>query len=156
MKELNVTAENFAVIRETLKSGESVNVNNVITLVSFIPNTESISVNGKKVRTPFYYVTDNNEKLTSYQLKERLNIEAEKKGKREETTFAKLWAQISLMLVKATNEEIENGLKAFQGESDKRKKEEEERRKREEEEERKEYERLKAKFEAKKGKGKNK
>lgn len=156
MTNLNVTADNFAVVRETLKAGESVNVNSVITLVSFVPNKESISVNGKKVRTPFYYVTDNNEKLTSYQLKERLNIEAEKKGKREETTFEKLWAQLSLMLAKATSEEIENALKAFQEESNKLKKAEEERRKREEEEERKEYERLKAKFEAKKGKGKNK
>lgn len=153
MKNLNVTADNFSVVRETLKAGESVNVNGIVSLVSFIPNKESISANGKKVRTPFYYVTDKNERLTSYQLKEKLSIEAEKKGKREETTFAKLWAQISLMIAKATREEIENALIAFQEESNRRKKAEEERRRAAAEEERKEYERLKAKFE-KKGRGK--
>ena len=48
MKTLKITAENFGTIRETLKAGESVKVNEVVTLTSYKANTEKVNANGKK------------------------------------------------------------------------------------------------------------
>lgn len=111
MKNVQVTAENFGTIRETLKSGESCRVNNKVTLVSFVANTEKINESGKKTRTPFYYVTDKKVKLTSTQLKEKLCIEAETKGQRKETTFASLWEQAEKLAKTATISELETAAK---------------------------------------------
>lgn len=95
MKKMNVTSENFSAIREALKNGESVNVNDAIVLVSFQANTETINPEtGKKTRTPFYYVAEGGNKYTSTRLKEVLGIETEKKGTRTEVTFEAIWEQI--------------------------------------------------------------
>lgn len=113
MKTLNVTSENFASIRETLKSGEAVNVNNVVTLNSFIANTERVNESGKKTRTPFYYVADNGTKYTSTTLKALLGIEAETKSERKETTFAMLWEQCSKLAEKASYKELHEAIETL-------------------------------------------
>lgn len=120
MKNLNITTENFSVIRETLKSGESANVNGVITLVGYKANTEKVNANGKKTRTAFMYIAEDGKRYTSTTLKAVLGIEAETKGERKETTFATLWEQISKMFATATDVEIKEALKAFQAEEKRR------------------------------------
>lgn len=114
MKNVTVTAENFSLVRESLKGGESVNVNNVIVLTSFIANTEKINPNGKKTRTPFYYVSEEGKKYTSTTLKELLGIEQETKSKREETTFAKVWEQAKGLAQAASSEELKEAAKFLQ------------------------------------------
>lgn len=114
MKNVNVTAENFSLVRESLKSGESVNVNGAVVLTSFIANTEKINPNGKKTRTPFYYVSEDGKKYTSTTLKELLCIEQERKDKREETTFAKVWEQARGLAKSATSEELKEAAKYLQ------------------------------------------
>ena len=88
---LSVTNENFQVIRESLKEGKQVRVNDKVLLTGYIANTETISANGRKVRTPFYYVGEGEKKYTSYQLKAVLGIEPETKGERKKETFASLY-----------------------------------------------------------------
>ena len=90
VKNLSVTESNFSEIRETLKSGAKVQVNETVTLTSWLPNTETTNASGKITRTPFYYVSADGTKLTSTTLKKLLNLQPEKKGQREETTFAKV------------------------------------------------------------------
>lgn len=114
MKNLSVNENNFSEIRETLKNGEKCNVNNVLTIVSFESNTERISENGKKVRTPFMYILENGTKVTSTKLKALLNIEPEKKGERKETTFATIWEQAKGLAKDATETEIQEAAKYFQ------------------------------------------
>ena len=92
MVQLTITAENFSAIREELKNGSAVQVNNTVTLVGYEPNTERVNPNGKKTRTPFYYLAEGGKKYTSTNLKEALGIETETKSRREETTFAKVWS----------------------------------------------------------------
>ena len=104
---LQVTNENFAAIREALKEGKKVNVNGKIDLTGYIANTETISANGRKVRTPFYYVGEGDKKYTSYQLKAVLGIEPETKGERKKETFANLYERLSLMADEATEEELQ-------------------------------------------------
>lgn len=111
MKTLNVTSENFSVIRETLKAGESVNVNNVVTLVSYKANTEKVNANGKKTRTPFYYISEDGKQYTSTILKTLLGIEAETKGERKETTFASIWEQAKGLANNASIEELKAAAK---------------------------------------------
>lgn len=115
MKNLNVTAENFSAIREALKSRESVCVNGKVTLVSFEANTQRISESGKVVRTPFYYVSDNETKYTSVTLKKLLGIELETKGERKVTTFALVWEQASKLAGEASDDEISDAIKTLQG-----------------------------------------
>ena len=110
---LQVTNENFASIREALKEGKKVNVNGKITLTGYIANTESISANGRKVRTPFYYLTEDGTKLTSYKLKAILGIEPETKGERKKETFASLYERLSLMADEATEEELQTAANFF-------------------------------------------
>lgn len=110
---LQVTNENFQVIRETLKEGKQVNVNGKVLLTGYIANTETISANGRKVRTPFYYVGENDKKYTSYQLKAVLGIEPETKGERKKETFASLYERISLMADEATEEELQTAASFF-------------------------------------------
>ena len=88
---LSVTNENFQVIRESLKEGKQVRVNDKVNLTGYVANTETISANGRKVRTPFYYVGEDNKKYTSYQLKAVLGIEPETKGERKKETFSSLY-----------------------------------------------------------------
>ena len=109
---LQVTEENFQVVRESLKEGKQVRVNDKVNLTGYIANTESVSANGRKVRTPFYYVGDNN-KYTSYQLKAVLGIEPETKGERKKETFASLYERLSLMADEATEEELETAANFF-------------------------------------------
>ena len=104
---LQVTNENFAAIREALKEGKKVSVNGKVLLTGYIANTESISANGRKVRTPFYYVGEDNKKYTSYQLKAVLGIEPETKGERKKETFSSLYERLSLMSDEATDEELQ-------------------------------------------------
>lgn len=112
---LNVTAENFSIIRETLKSGKSANINTIITLVGFEPNTETLNKQtGKITRTPFYYVSEDGKKYTSTQLKEVLNIEPEKKGSRRETTFAAIFEQLKGLANRATLEELQEANNFFE------------------------------------------
>lgn len=111
MKNLVVTAENFGTIREALKAGESVNVNGLITLTGYKANTEKVNPNGKKTRTPFYYVTEEGAKLTSTQLKEKLGLETEKKSERKETTFASIWEQAKGLANNASIEELKAAAK---------------------------------------------
>lgn len=106
MKSLSITAENFGIIRESLKNNESVTVNGVITLTSFVANTEKINPNGKKTRTPFFYVSDTGAKYTSTKLKNLLGIEAEVKGERKATTFASLWEQTKGLAKTASIKEL--------------------------------------------------
>lgn len=115
MKNLNVTAENFSAIREALKSRESVRVNGKVTLVSFEANTQRISESGKVVRTPFYYVADDDTKFTSVTLKKLLGIELETKGERKTTTFASIWEQAAKLASDASDDEISDAIKTLQG-----------------------------------------
>ena len=110
---LQVTNENFAAIREALKEGKHVNVNGKVSLTGYIANTESISANGRKVRTPFYYVSEDGNKLTSYKLKAMLGIEPETKGERKKETFASLYERLSLMADEATEEELQTASTFF-------------------------------------------
>lgn len=110
---LQVTNENFASIREALKEGKKVNVNGKVNLTGYIANTETISANGRKVRTPFYYVGEDNKKYTSYQLKNVLGIEPETKGERKKETFSNLYERLSLMAEEATEEELQTAATFF-------------------------------------------
>ena len=110
---LQVTNENFAAIREALKEGKQVNVNGKVSLTGYIANTESISANGRKVRTPFFYVSEDGNKLTSYKLKAMLGIEPETKGERKKETFASLYERLSLMADEATEEELQTASTFF-------------------------------------------
>ena len=110
---LSVSNENFQVIRECLKGGNQVRVNDKVNLTGYIANTESISANGRKVRTPFYYVGEDNKKYTSYQLKNVLGIEPETKGERKKETFASLYERLSLMADEATEEELQTAATFF-------------------------------------------
>lgn len=110
---LQVTNENFQVIRESLKEGKQVNVNGKVNLTGYIANTETISANGRKVRTPFYYVGEDDKKYTSYQLKAVLGIEPETKGERKKETFASLYERLSLMSDEATEEELQTASAFF-------------------------------------------
>lgn len=114
MKNLVVTADNFGSIRESLKASESVNVNNIITLVGFKANTEKVNANGKKTRTPFYYIAENGKLYTSTTLKSLLGIEAETKGERKETTFASIWEQAKGLASNASIEELKAAAKFLQ------------------------------------------
>lgn len=111
MKKLSVNAENFSVIRESLKNGENVVVNEKVTLTSYIPNTEKVNENGKKTRTPFYYIDKEGKRYTSTTLKEVLGIEPETKGERETTTFAKVWEQAKGLAKQATSKELKEAAK---------------------------------------------
>lgn len=115
---LQVTNENFASIREALKEGKKVSVNGKIALTGYIANTETISANGRKVRTPFYYVGEDDKKYTSYQLKAVLGIEPETKGERKKETFANLYERISLMADEATEEELQTAANFFAGKAE--------------------------------------
>lgn len=110
---LQVTNENFASIREALKEGKKVSVNGKVNLTGYIANTESISANGRKVRTPFYYVGEEDKKYTSYQLKAVLGIEPETKGERKKETFSSLYERLSLMSDEATEEELQTAATFF-------------------------------------------
>ena len=110
---LQVTNENFAAIREALKDGKQVRVNDKVSLTGYIANTESISANGRKVRTPFYYVGEDDKKYTSYQLKAVLGIEPETKGERKRETFASLYERLSLMADEATEKELQTASTFF-------------------------------------------
>lgn len=110
---LQVTNENFAAIREALKEGKKVSVNGKVNLTGYIANTESISANGRKVRTPFYYVGEEDKKYTSYQLKAVLGIEPETKGERKKETFSSLYERLSLMSDEATEEELQTAATFF-------------------------------------------
>lgn len=110
---LQVTNENFAAIRETLKEGKQVNVNGKVLLTGYVANTETISANGRKVRTPFYYVGEDDKKYTSYQLKAVLGIDPETKGERKKETFASLYERLSLMADEATEEELQTASTFF-------------------------------------------
>ena len=109
----SITNENFQVIRESLKEGKQVRVNDKVNLTGYIANTESISANGRKVRTPFYYVGEGDKKYTSYQLKAVLGIEPETKGERKKETFASLYERLSLMAEEATEEELQTAASFF-------------------------------------------
>lgn len=110
---LQVTNENFAAIREALKEGKQVRVNDKVNLTGYIANTESISANGRKVRTPFYYVSEDGNKLTSYKLKAMLGIEPETKGERKKETFSSLYERLSLMADEATEEQLQTAANFF-------------------------------------------
>lgn len=110
---LQVTNENFAAIREALKEGKQVRVNDKVNLTGYIANTETISANGRKVRTPFYYVGEDDKKYTSYQLKNVLGIEPETKGERKKETFANLYERLSLMAEEASEEELQTASTFF-------------------------------------------
>ena len=110
---LSVTNENFQVIRESLKEGKQVRVNDKVNLTGYIANTETISANGRKVRTPFYYVGEDNKKYTSYQLKAVLGIEPETKGERKKETFSSLYERLSLMAEEASEEELQTAATFF-------------------------------------------
>lgn len=110
---LQVTNENFASIREALKGGKQVNVNGKVNLTGYIANTETISANGRKVRTPFYYVGEGEKKYTSYQLKAVLGIEPETKGERKKETFANMYERLTLMAEEATEEELQTAATFF-------------------------------------------
>ena len=110
---LSVTNENFQVIRESLKEGKKVRVNDKVSLTGYIANTETISANGRKVRTPFYYVSEDDKKYTSYQLKAVLGIEPETKGERKKETFSSLYERLSLMAEEATEEELQTASTFF-------------------------------------------
>lgn len=110
---LQVSNENFQVIRESLKEGKQVNVNGKVLLTGYIANNESISANGRKVRTPFYYVGEGEKKYTSYQLKAVLGIEPETKGERKKETFSSLYERLSLMADEATEEELQTASTFF-------------------------------------------
>lgn len=114
MKNLNITAENFSAIRESLKVRESVRVNDKVNLVSFEANTQRVSESGKVVRTPFYYVAEDGTKYTSVTLKKMLGIELETKGERKTTTFASVWEQAAKLASDASDDEISDAIKTLQ------------------------------------------
>lgn len=114
MKKLVITAENFGTIRDSLKAGESVQVNEVVTLTGYKANTEKVNANGKKTRTPFYYVSESGKVYTSTSLKAVLGIEAETKGERKETTFASIWEQAKGLANNATITELKEAAKFLQ------------------------------------------
>lgn len=114
MVQMTISAENFSAIRETLKSGESAQVNDLITLVGYEPNREWVNENGKKTRTPFYYLAEGGKRYTSTSLKEALGLETETKTKREATTFAKLWEQCRGLAKDASSEELKEAAKYLQ------------------------------------------
>ena len=125
MKKLNVTESNFQEIREALKARNVVRVNDTITLVSFIANTETVSATtGKKTRTPFYYVAENGAKYSSTTLKEKLGLTPETKGERKATTFASVWEQAKGLAQKASSEELKEAIWHLQGILDAREEEE--------------------------------
>lgn len=146
MKNLQVTESNFQEIREALKAREVVRVNDKVTLVSFVANTEYISDKGGKVRTPFYYVAEDGSKFIAKTLKEFLNLKPETKGERKATTFATLWEQTSRKAEEATSEELEEAIKHLQGILDARKKAAEEKAKAEAEAEQNTLEMLAKKY----------
>lgn len=111
MKKMQVTAENFGVIRESLKAGESVQVNEVVTLTGYKANTEKVNPNGKKTRTPFYYIAESGKLYTSTTLKALLGIEAETKSERKETTFASIWEQAKGLASNASIAELKEAAK---------------------------------------------
>lgn len=113
-KVLTVTVENFAAIRETLKSETECRVNDKVTLIGFLPNTERLSDNGKKVRTPFYYLAEDGTKYTSTTLKNLLGLECETKGERKTTTFASVWEQLEKLADTATAKELQDAAKVLQ------------------------------------------
>lgn len=121
MKNLQVTESNFQEIREALKAREVVRVNDKITLVSFIANTQYVSEKGNEVRTPFYYIAEDGRKFIAKTLKEFLSLKPETKGERKATTFASLWEQTSRKAEEATNEELTEAIKHLQGILDARK-----------------------------------
>lgn len=110
MKNLNITAENFGTIRENLKAGASVNVNNVVTLTGYIANTEKVNANGKKTRTAFMYIAEDGKRYTSTQLKTLLSIETERKSERKETTFSSIWEQAEGLAKNASVEELKKAI----------------------------------------------
>ena len=115
MKKINVTESNFQEVRELLKARNVVRVNDKITLVSFIANTETVNPStGKKTRTPFYYVAENGSKYSSTTLKEKLGLTPETKGVRRETTFAKVWVQAQGLAKEASIEEIHEAIEHLQ------------------------------------------
>jgi hypothetical protein len=114
MVQLTISAENFSAIREELKNGSTVQVNNLITLVGYEPNKEWVNPNGKKTRTPFYYLAEGGKRYTSTTLKEVLGIEAETKSQREATTFAKVWEQAKGLAKEATSKELKEAAKYLQ------------------------------------------
>lgn len=114
MKNLKVTEENFSSIREALKDREVVRVNDKITLVSFVANSEYISEKGCKVRTPFYYVSEDGTKYIAKTLKEFLGLQPEKKGERKNTTFASIWEQAAKLAKDASDSEISEAIKTLQ------------------------------------------
>ena len=113
-KVLNVSVENFSIVRETLKSGNECSVNGKVTLIGYKPNTQHLSDSGKVVRTPFLYVTLDGKELVSYQLKKLLGIEAETKGERKETTFSSVWEQLEKLADTATAKELQDAAKVLQ------------------------------------------
>lgn len=113
-KVLTVTAENFALIRETLKGETECRVNDKVTLTGYLPNTERLSERGKKVRTPFYYLAKDGTKYTSTTLKNILGLECETKGERKATTFASVWEQLERLADTATAKELQDAAKVLQ------------------------------------------
>lgn len=111
MKNLVITAENFGSVREALKAGESVQVNEKVILTSYKANTEKVNANGKKTRTPFYYVSESGKLYTSTTLKALLGIEAETKGDRKETTFSSIWEQAKGLANNASIAELKEAAK---------------------------------------------
>lgn len=111
MKNLVITVANFSEIRETLKAGESVNVNGVINLVGYKSNTERVNDNGKKTRTAFMYISEDGKQYNSTALKAVLGIETETKGERKETTFASIWEQAKGLAKGATISELQEAAK---------------------------------------------
>ena len=113
MKNLKITEANFAEIREALKERVVVRVNDTITLVSFVANTEYVSEKGCKVRTPFYYVAEDGNKYIAKTLKELLGLQPETKGTRKATTFASIWEQASKLAHDASSEELEDAIEVL-------------------------------------------
>ncbi len=113
-KVLSVAVENFSLVRETLKGGAECRVNDKVTLTGYLPNTEHLSDNGKKVRTPFYYLAEDGAKYTSTTLKNLLGLECETKGERKSTTFASVWEQLKKLADTATAKELQDAAKVLQ------------------------------------------
>ena len=112
MKKITVNEANFSGVREALKARNVVRVNDTITLVSFIANTETVNATtGKKTRTPFYYVAENGAKYSSTTLKEKLGLTPETKSVRKEITFTSVWVQAKGLANKATSEELQEAVK---------------------------------------------
>lgn len=137
MKQLTISAENFSAIRENLKEGESVNVNNAITLTGFIANTQYIGNSGKITRTPFYYMDEAGAKYTSTQLKELLNITPETKKERKTHSIFSIIIDALTGVATLTDTEIEQICSILEKERKERKEKE-----RKEKERQKEREKL--------------